>query len=76
MHELGLLKYGVELEDFHFTVDTLDQGFDFRNTIQHLDSFCEKYSYNIAKQVCTKIDCIQLARFSDHSLCCVLRLIA
>ncbi|RCV20061.1 hypothetical protein SETIT_4G026000v2 [Setaria italica] len=51
MHELGQLKYGVELEDFHLTVDTLDQGFDFRNTIQHLDSFCEKYSYSIAKQM-------------------------
>ncbi|CAN6208853.1 unnamed protein product [Urochloa humidicola] len=51
MHELGQLKYGVELEDFHLTVDTLDQGFDLRKTIQHLDSFCEKYSYSIAKQM-------------------------
>ncbi|OEL37588.1 WASH complex subunit 7, partial [Dichanthelium oligosanthes] len=51
MHELGQLKYGIKLEDFHLTVDTLDPGFDIRKTIQHLDSFCEKYSYSIAKQM-------------------------
>lgn len=51
MHELGQMKYGVELEDFHLTVDTMDQGFDLRRTIQRLDSFCEKYSYSIVKQV-------------------------
>ncbi|TVU12764.1 hypothetical protein EJB05_46421, partial [Eragrostis curvula] len=51
MHQLGALKYGVELEDFHLTADTQDQGFDLRKTVQHLDSFCEKYSYVIAKQM-------------------------
>ncbi|XP_066370406.1 uncharacterized protein [Miscanthus floridulus] len=51
MHELGELKYGVELEDFCLTVETLDQGFDLRKTIEDLYSFCEKYSYSIIKQM-------------------------
>ncbi|GJN01017.1 hypothetical protein PR202_ga18249 [Eleusine coracana subsp. coracana] len=50
MHQLGALKYGVKLEDFHLTVDAQDQGFDLRKTVQHLDSFCEEYSYSITKQ--------------------------
>ncbi|KAK3128319.1 hypothetical protein QOZ80_6BG0459880 [Eleusine coracana subsp. coracana] len=51
MHQLGALKYGVELEDFHLTVDAQDQGFDLRKTVQHLDSFCEEYSYSMTKQM-------------------------
>lgn len=53
MHQLGELKYGVELEDFHLSVDTMDQDFDLKKIMQNLDSFSEKYSYNIVKQVGT-----------------------
>ncbi|CAL5050704.1 unnamed protein product [Urochloa decumbens] len=69
MHELGQLKYGVELEDFHLTVDTLDQGFDLRKTIQHLDSFCEKYSYSIAKQMFIENDLDGQGRKNLRVLC-------
>ncbi|EEE65048.1 hypothetical protein OsJ_20045 [Oryza sativa Japonica Group] len=50
MHQLGELKYGVELEDFHLTVDTADQDFDLKQSMENLDSFSEAYSYNIVKQ--------------------------
>jgi hypothetical protein len=67
MYQLGALKYGVELEDFHLTVDTQDQGFDLRKTLQHLDSFCEKYSYSIAKQVCNNTPYVSdVNRISNH----------
>ncbi|KAL5213375.1 hypothetical protein ABZP36_024222, partial [Zizania latifolia] len=51
MRQLGELKYGVELEDFHLTMDTPDQDFDLKQSIENLDSFSETYSYNIVKQL-------------------------
>jgi len=67
MHELGELKYGVELEDFRLTVETLDQGFDLRKTIEDLYAFCEKYSYSIIKQVGTNTYVMDGGHFSNHS---------
>ncbi|KAF8732817.1 hypothetical protein HU200_015159 [Digitaria exilis] len=69
MHELGRLKYGVELDDFHLTVDALDQGFDLRRTIQRLDSFCEKYSYSIVKQMFIENDLDGQGRKNLRVLC-------
>ncbi|XP_062233658.1 uncharacterized protein LOC133930903 isoform X2 [Phragmites australis] len=69
MHQLGELKYGVELEDFHLSVDARDQGFDIRETIQHLDSFCEKYSYSIVKQMFIENDLDGQGRKNLRVLC-------
>jgi hypothetical protein len=67
MHQLGELKYGVELEDFHLTVDTADQDFDLKQSMENLDSFSEAYSYNIVKQVGTNAPCtLKIGCFSDH----------
>ncbi|KAL6606587.1 hypothetical protein ACP70R_042240 [Stipagrostis hirtigluma subsp. patula] len=69
MHELGELKYGVELEDFHLTMDTQDQGFDLKSTLQHLDSFCEKHCYSIVKQMFIENDLDGQGRKNFRVLC-------
>lgn len=69
MHQLGELKYGVELEDFHLSVDTMDQDFDLKKIMQNLDSFSEKYSYNIVKQVFIENDLDGQGRKNLRVLC-------
>ncbi|XP_040380972.1 WASH complex subunit 4-like isoform X2 [Oryza brachyantha] len=56
MHQLGELKYGVELEDFHLSMDTVDLDFYLKQSMENLDSFSEAYSYNIVKQMFVEND--------------------
>ncbi|KAF2925063.1 uncharacterized protein [Oryza sativa Japonica Group] len=69
MHQLGELKYGVELEDFHLTVDTADQDFDLKQSMENLDSFSEAYSYNIVKQMFIENDLGGQGRKNLRVLC-------
>ncbi|XP_072966494.1 uncharacterized protein [Typha angustifolia] len=50
MRQLGELKYGLELDDFHLTEFFIDQDFDVFRIVQKLNIFVEDYSYNIVKQ--------------------------
>uniref|UniRef100_A0A0D9WLI9 WASH complex subunit 4 N-terminal domain-containing protein n=1 Tax=Leersia perrieri TaxID=77586 RepID=A0A0D9WLI9_9ORYZ len=69
MHQLGELKYGVELENFHLTVDTADQDFDLKQSMENLDSFSEAYSYNIVKQMFVENDLGGQGRKNLRVLC-------
>uniref|UniRef100_A0A0E0DWD2 WASH complex subunit 4 N-terminal domain-containing protein n=1 Tax=Oryza meridionalis TaxID=40149 RepID=A0A0E0DWD2_9ORYZ len=69
MRQLGELKYGVELEDFHLIVDTADQDFDLKQSMENLDSFSEAYSYNIVKQMFIENDLGGQGRKNLRVLC-------
>ncbi|XP_072994798.1 uncharacterized protein [Typha latifolia] len=56
MRQLGELKYGLELDDFHLTEFFIDQDFDVFRIVRKLNIFVEDYSYNIVKQMFIESD--------------------
>jgi len=49
MRLLAEFKYGLALDDIHLTEHS--QDFDVHKVVQNLQTFVEKYSYNMVKQV-------------------------
>ncbi|KAJ3692471.1 hypothetical protein LUZ60_012821 [Juncus effusus] len=56
MRNLGEVKYGLELDDFHLIEYSFSQDFHILNIFENLDNFSENYFYNILNQVLIEND--------------------